>query len=69
MSEYALVRRERSCPQDWLRTAVTVPGSWWADYSSWLAERSGGERDRPARLGGQGFEPMEPAPGRYVLDG
>ncbi len=35
---------------------------------SWLAERSGGEKDRPDALGDKGFEPMEPAPGLYVLD-
>jgi polyhydroxyalkanoate synthase len=55
-------------PKDWLRVAETVPGSWWPDYSSWLAERSGGEKNRRARLGRKGFEPMEPAPGLYVLD-
>jgi polyhydroxyalkanoate synthase len=46
-----------------------VPGSWWPDYSSWLAERSsGGEKDRPGQLGDKGFEPMGAAPGLYVLD-
>jgi polyhydroxyalkanoate synthase subunit PhaC len=45
-----------------------VPSSWWPDYAAWLADRSGGQRRRPARLGGTGFEPMEPAPGRYVMD-
>ncbi|HUA28047.1 MAG TPA: alpha/beta fold hydrolase [Streptosporangiaceae bacterium] len=55
-------------PSDWLRAAETRPGSWWPDYSSWLAERSGGEHNRRTTLGGRGFEPMEPAPGLYVLD-
>ena len=55
-------------PGDWLRTAGTVPGSWWPHYSAWLAERSGAEKDRPDALGDEGFEPMEPAPGLYVLD-
>ena len=55
-------------PRDWLRAAQTVPGSWWPDYSSWLAERSGGQRDRPEGLGGAGFRPMEAAPGSYVHD-
>ena len=55
-------------PRDWLQTAETVQGSWWPHYSSWLAERSGGEKDRPGQLGDKGFEPMEPAPGLYVLD-
>jgi polyhydroxyalkanoate synthase subunit PhaC len=55
-------------PRKWLAAAQAVPGSWWLDYSSWLAERSGGEKDRPAALGAPGFEPMDPAPGLYVLD-
>ena len=55
-------------PQDWLRSAVKVPGSWWPDYSAWLAERSGGQQQRPRRLGRKGFEPVQPAPGSYVLD-
>jgi poly[(R)-3-hydroxyalkanoate] polymerase subunit PhaC len=55
-------------PRDWLRAAQTVPGSWWPDYSAWLAERSGGRRDRPEGLGGGGFTPMQAAPGSYVHD-
>jgi polyhydroxyalkanoate synthase subunit PhaC len=55
-------------PRDWLRAAHTVPGSWWPDYAAWLAERSGGLRDRPPDLGGEGFPPLQSAPGSYVLD-
>ena len=55
-------------PRQWLQAAETVQGSWWPHYSSWLAERSGGETDRPGQLGDKGFGPMEPAPGLYVLD-
>ena len=55
-------------PRDWLAAAETVPGSWWPDYSAWLAERSGVRRARPASIGGRGFEPIAPAPGSYVLD-
>jgi polyhydroxyalkanoate synthase subunit PhaC len=56
-------------PRAWLRAAETVKGSWWPDYSEWLAERSGGLVDRPDHLGGgQGLEPIAPAPGSYVLD-
>jgi len=57
-----------SDPRVWLRTAQTAPGSWWPDYSAWLAERSGGRKDRPPGLGGEGFPPQEAAPGTYVLD-
>jgi polyhydroxyalkanoate synthase subunit PhaC len=55
-------------PSEWLGRAVTVPGSWWPDYAAWLAERSGGERERPHGLGGPGFPAAGPAPGTYVSD-
>jgi len=57
-----------SDPRVWLRTAQTVTGSWWPDYAAWLAERSGGRKERPPGLGGEGFTPQEAAPGTYVLD-
>ncbi len=55
-------------PDDWLHVAGTVAGSWWPDYSSWLAERGGGVKDAPAVLGAAKFPPLDPAPGRYVFD-
>jgi poly(3-hydroxyalkanoate) synthetase len=55
-------------PRDWQAAAETVSGSWWPDYSQWLAERSGGRKDRPARLGRGAFRPLDAAPGTYVLD-
>jgi polyhydroxyalkanoate synthase subunit PhaC len=57
-----------SDPRTWLRAAQTVAGSWWPDYSAWLAERSGGQKDRPPGLGGAAFVLLESAPGTYVLD-
>jgi polyhydroxyalkanoate synthase subunit PhaC len=55
-------------PRWWLEQAETVPGSWWPDYSSWLGERSGGQKRAPARLGRKTFPVLCPAPGTYVLD-
>jgi polyhydroxyalkanoate synthase len=55
-------------PAEWLSRAQTEAGSWWPDYGSWLAQRSGGEKERPGELGGGGFRPGELAPGGYVLD-
>ena len=55
-------------PGDWLWEAVAEKGSWWPDYSAWLAERSGGLKKRPGALGRKGSPPMDPAPGSYVLD-
>ncbi|MGB5081287.1 MAG: class I poly(R)-hydroxyalkanoic acid synthase [Burkholderiales bacterium] len=53
-------------PEAWLAAATEKTGSWWSDWSEWLA-RSGGRRVKArARPGGAKFRPIEPAPGRYV---
>jgi poly(3-hydroxyalkanoate) synthetase len=52
----------------WLEKASKVKGSWWEDYVGWLAERTGDERDKPERLGSEGYEPLCAAPGTYVHD-
>jgi len=54
--------------RDWLAGAETVQGSWWADYTSWLAGRSGEQKDAPRKLGSAKFPPRDPAPGTYVLE-
>ena len=50
----------------WINHAEESEGSWWPHWASWLKQYSG--RMIPARktLGGNGFAPIEPAPGRYV---
>jgi polyhydroxyalkanoate synthase subunit PhaC len=55
-------------PQEWLRRAETLHGSWWPDYADWLAERGGQEKAAPADLGGGGLVPICDAPGTYVYD-
>ena len=55
-------------PGEFLATATTVPGSWWTDYSSWLAERGGGERKSPRTLGRKAYPVRSAAPGTYVHD-
>ena len=52
----------------WLAKASKVKGSWWEDYVSWLAERTGDERDKPDRLGSEAHGPICDAPGEYVHD-
>jgi len=44
-----------------------VQGSWWTDYTTWLADRSGEMKDAPHTLGSAKFPPLDPAPGTYVL--
>jgi polyhydroxyalkanoate synthase len=55
-------------PRQWLEQAVTVTGSWWPDYASWLGERSGGQKSAPRKLGRKTFPVLCAAPGTYVLD-
>src|SRR5271155_4725727 len=55
-------------PAQWLESAQKFSGSWWEDYVGWLAERSGTEVDAPKTLGGEGFPPLGPAPGSYVME-
>jgi len=53
---------------DWLAHAETVQGSWWPDYTSWLADRSGGMKQRPKVLGSAKFPSLDAAPGTYVFE-
>jgi polyhydroxyalkanoate synthase subunit PhaC len=55
-------------PREFLATATTVAGSWWTDYSSWLAERGGGQRKSPRTLGRKTYPVRNAAPGTYVHD-
>jgi polyhydroxyalkanoate synthase len=55
-------------PGEFLAAATTVAGSWWTDYSSWLAERSGGRKRSPRNLGRKAYPVQCAAPGTYVHD-
>jgi len=59
---------EAEDPEQWLDSAQKFAGSWWPDYVSWLAERSGPEVDAPKTLGCEGLPPLGPAPGSYVME-
>jgi len=50
----------------WLASATNVPGSWWPDWSGWLARHSGQRVAARTALGNKRYRPIEPAPGRYV---
>jgi polyhydroxyalkanoate synthase subunit PhaC len=54
--------------QQWLESAQKFADSWWPDYVSWLAERSGPEVDAPKTLGAEDLPPLGPAPGSYVME-
>ena len=53
-------------PEAWLQGATEHPGSWWPDWSSWLASHAGVTKPAPKAPGNRKFKAIEPAPGRYV---
>jgi polyhydroxyalkanoate synthase len=55
-------------PDAWLAGATANPGSWWEHWASWVTGRSGDDVEAPSRLGSTAHPPVEPAPGRYVLE-
>jgi len=67
-ASYQLAKETPADPQGWLRQAETCSGSWWPDYTAWLAERCGPEQTAPRKLGGGGLTPQSAAPGTYVHD-
>ena len=55
-------------PQAWLDGAESVPGSWWPEWSEWLAGFDGGKVPAPRQPGSAAYRPIEEAPGRYVKE-
>ena len=51
----------------WIEGATEHPGSWWTDWSTWLASHGGKSISAPKTYGKAGFKPLMPAPGTYVL--
>lgn len=51
----------------WLEGATDHPGSWWGEWTKFLAKYAGEEIKAPKKYGGASYTPIEPAPGRYVL--
>lgn len=54
-------------PDTWMEGAEKKPGSWWNDWSAWLAQHAGEQRPALEHSGNAEYPPLEPAPGRYVL--
>lgn len=53
--------------KQWLQAASRYEGSWWPDWSAWLATRSG-RKGRPPAMGSEQHPPLQDAPGSYVLE-
>jgi len=52
--------------EDWFDAAREHPGSWWTDWSKWLAGHGGQKVAAPKTPGNRQYKAIEPAPGRYV---
>lgn len=50
----------------WFAGATEHAGSWWPEWSSFLADHGGKQVKAPVKLGNTRYKPVEPAPGRYV---
>ncbi|MDP9455267.1 MAG: class I poly(R)-hydroxyalkanoic acid synthase [Actinomycetota bacterium] len=53
--------------EQWKAAAKQHEGSWWEDWTAWLAERSGEMVDPPG-IGSEKYPPLEDAPGSYVRE-
>ena len=53
--------------QKWRTHAERYDGSWWDDWSAWLAVRAGAMAQPPA-LGSAANPPLCDAPGTYVME-
>ncbi len=52
--------------QEWLTAATENPGSWWPEWSTFLAKHAGKQINAPRKYGNAKHKAIEPAPGRYV---
>jgi polyhydroxyalkanoate synthase len=53
-------------PETWLDAASEHPGSWWNDWTKWLASHSGVQVRARRKSGNAQYPPLEAAPGSYV---
>jgi polyhydroxyalkanoate synthase subunit PhaC len=56
---------EYETADEWLENAEEHEGTWWEDWTGWLAQRSGEQVD-PPQVGSDEYPPLEDAPGTYV---
>jgi polyhydroxyalkanoate synthase len=52
-------------PDDWRAGATEIPGTWWNDWTGWIAARAGGQRPPPP-TGTTDYPALDDAPGTYV---
>jgi polyhydroxyalkanoate synthase len=52
--------------ESWLAQSTEVAGSWWPDWTQWLAQQAGKPIAAPKSYGNKTYKALEAAPGRYV---
>ncbi len=63
------IREDGKLPKSvdqWITGATEHKGSWWTDWSNWLAAQAGKEIAAPKTYGKGKYKVIEAAPGRYV---
>lgn len=63
------IRSDGKLPKDqekWFAGAIEHTGSWWGDWSNWLASHAGKSIPAPKSYGKGKHKKIEAAPGRYV---
>jgi polyhydroxyalkanoate synthase len=55
-------------PDAWLAAAPRHEGSWWPDWTAWLAQRSPAQIRSPEAPGSEHYPSLGDAPGTYVLE-
>ncbi|QNJ96544.1 alpha/beta fold hydrolase (plasmid) [Mycolicibacterium fluoranthenivorans] len=53
-------------PAEWKAAAEIREGTWWNDWTTWIAERGGAKVAAPEQPGSTQYPLIEPSPGRYV---
>ena len=53
-------------PQEWKDKATLQTGTWWEDWTKWVAKQGGPTVAAPAKLGSKEYPVIESAPGSYV---
>jgi polyhydroxyalkanoate synthase subunit PhaC len=63
---YTIAKKISKDAASWEASAQQMAGSWWPDWSDWLATHSGKLIKAKPKLGSAQHPVIEPAPGRYV---
>jgi polyhydroxyalkanoate synthase subunit PhaC len=53
-------------PQEWKANAQLNDGTWWEDWTEWIAQQGGPKVAAPRALGSKEYPEIEDAPGGYV---